>query len=204
MYDDGYENMYNMDISEVVIAQIKERNEQREKMAWETMDIRNMSYEDDFFDIAIDKSTIDALLCGNDAFLNVAKMTKEVSRVLKPGGCYFVISYGKPANRNLHFQREHLDFEISEFVLFPSTAESEQEKLDKSHFVYACKKGPSANEKLGGWEAVEKSLIREIRVEEDKYQQIQQFKSAIERLEDEESEEKEEGENNHDKEKVEL
>ena len=35
-------------------------------------------YENETFDIAIDKSTIDALLCGNEAFLNVAKMTNEV------------------------------------------------------------------------------------------------------------------------------
>lgn len=36
------------------------------------MDAREMSYESQFFDIVIDKSTIDALLCGNGAYLNVA------------------------------------------------------------------------------------------------------------------------------------
>jgi len=40
------------------------------------MDVCDMKYPDGFFDIAIDKSTIDALLCGSSAFLNVAKMTK--------------------------------------------------------------------------------------------------------------------------------
>ncbi len=45
---------------------------------WEVMDVREMSYPSNFFDIAIDKSTIDALLCGDSAFINVAKMTKEV------------------------------------------------------------------------------------------------------------------------------
>ena len=63
-----------------------------------------MRYEDDFFDIAIDKSTIDALLCGEDAFLNVAKMTKEVSRVIKPNGFYFIISYGIPETRIIHLE----------------------------------------------------------------------------------------------------
>lgn len=42
----------------------------------EVMDVRHMTYPDNFFDIAIDKSTIDALLCGNNAFLNVAIMLK--------------------------------------------------------------------------------------------------------------------------------
>jgi len=40
------------------------------------MDVRDIKYPDNFFDLAIDKSTIDALLWGNNSFLNVAKMTK--------------------------------------------------------------------------------------------------------------------------------
>ena len=41
------------------------------------MDVREMTYDSNFFDLIIDKSTIDALLCGEDAFINVAKMLKE-------------------------------------------------------------------------------------------------------------------------------
>lgn len=47
-------------------------------MFWEVMDIREMTYPSNFFDIAIDKSTIDALLCGDNSYINVAMMTKEV------------------------------------------------------------------------------------------------------------------------------
>jgi hypothetical protein len=46
-------------------------------MKWETMDCRDLHYSDEFFDMVIDKSTIDALLCGNYAYLNVAIMLKE-------------------------------------------------------------------------------------------------------------------------------
>ena len=38
------------------------------------MDVRNMSYPSNIFDLIIDKSTIDALLCGDSAYMNVAKM----------------------------------------------------------------------------------------------------------------------------------
>ncbi len=84
MYDDGFHNMENMDISPVVIDQMKERNTNREGMTWEVMDVRDLKYAPNTFDLAIDKSihshyspgTIDALLCGEDAFVNVAKMTK--------------------------------------------------------------------------------------------------------------------------------
>ena len=42
------------------------------------MDITDMSqFETGSFDLAIDKSTIDALLCGDDSFLKVAQMLKE-------------------------------------------------------------------------------------------------------------------------------
>lgn len=41
------------------------------------MDIINLKYDDNFFDVAIDKSTIDAILCGDNAFLYTAIMLKE-------------------------------------------------------------------------------------------------------------------------------
>lgn len=66
------------------------------------MDVRDLKYENNFFDLVIDKSTIDALLCGENSFLNVAIMIKEVQRVLKVGGVYMIISYGQPENRIFH------------------------------------------------------------------------------------------------------
>ena len=48
-------------------------------MKWEAMDARNMTYESEFFDLIIDKSTIDTLLCGNfqTAYFDLAVMLKE-------------------------------------------------------------------------------------------------------------------------------
>lgn len=57
MYDDGYEDIWNMDISEIVIEQMKERNKHRSGMVWEYGDALNMKYEDEFFDVVLDKST---------------------------------------------------------------------------------------------------------------------------------------------------
>ena len=58
---------------------MSERNtEKRPEMEWHVMDITDMSeLADNTFDLAIDKSTIDALLCGDDAFEKVAFMLKE-------------------------------------------------------------------------------------------------------------------------------
>lgn len=121
MYRDGYEFIDNIDISAVVINEMKERTIDLINMTWEVMDVMDMRYESNTYDIAIDKSTIDALLCGSNAFLNVARMTREVQRVLKPGGYYFVISYGKPDNRTFHFQRKHLDFKVTLDTVHPTS-----------------------------------------------------------------------------------
>lgn len=53
------------------------RNFSRNKMKYEVMDCCNLIYEDNFFDVVIDKSTIDAILCGDNAYLNTALMLKE-------------------------------------------------------------------------------------------------------------------------------
>ena len=78
MYDDGYKNIVNIDISEVVIEQMRVRSTERPGMDFAVGDVMDIKYPDNTFDLAIDKSTIDALLCGENAFVNVAKMTKEV------------------------------------------------------------------------------------------------------------------------------
>ena len=79
IYDDGYHNVVNVDISPVVIDQMTERNsELRPKMTWQVMNVTDMrEFEDNTFDLAFDKSTIDAILCGDDSFVNVAMMMKE-------------------------------------------------------------------------------------------------------------------------------
>ena len=65
-------------------------------MKWDVMDVTDLKYESNLFDLIIDKSTIDALLCGDGAALKVALMLRECQRVLKEGGYYVIISYGKP------------------------------------------------------------------------------------------------------------
>lgn len=92
------------------------------------------------FDLVVDKSTIDALLCGDASFLNVAKMINEIQRVLKVGGSYFVISYGKPENRSFHFEQDFLRFDIREFVVYDKEAVTAKEKEEKTHYIYVCTK----------------------------------------------------------------
>lgn len=96
---------------------MKEANIKREKMTWLKMDALKMEFKNGEFDAVIDKSTIDAILCGQCSFYNTAIMVNEVQRILKTGGVYFVVSYGRPETRLVHFKRKNLSFELSCYVL---------------------------------------------------------------------------------------
>jgi len=117
------------------------------------MDCKELTYEDDFFDVVIDKSTIDALLCGDEPDLSVAKMMKEIQRVLRLGGIYWAISYGNPEHRLEHLKREHLSFDI-EVV----TMECEDPKAG-THYSYICKKNPDATLAENSWNKVKTQLL---------------------------------------------
>ena len=144
MYNDGYKNIKNIDISHNVIKTMAERNKDKEGMIYEVMDVRDLKYEDNSFDLAVDKSTIDALLCGEDAFINVAKMIKEVQRVIKVGGYYMIVSYGTPEYRMLHLNRKFEKFKIE--ILKIEKDFVEEDGYDKHHYIYLCQKLEGADE----------------------------------------------------------
>ena len=115
------------------------------------MDVRDLRYRKEFFDLIIDKSTIDALLSGDLAFLNVAIMMKECQRVLKTGGYYVAVSYGEPENRLLHFQLKNLHFSIRTCKLEKTTAAGQK----TTHYVYICRKLQGADQiSLQYWPSV--------------------------------------------------
>ena len=64
-------------------------------------------------------------------------MMREVQRVLKPGGRYVAISYGKPDNRTYHFKREHLDFELTQHkITYTIYDKKSEEHEDNAHYIY--------------------------------------------------------------------
>ena len=70
---------------------------------WKVMDIRDMhEFENQMFDIAIDKATMDSMFYGSswdppiEVRENVKKYVNEVDRVLKPGGMFLWLSFRQP------------------------------------------------------------------------------------------------------------
>ncbi|XP_078417707.1 eEF1A lysine and N-terminal methyltransferase isoform X3 [Cetorhinus maximus] len=95
MYDVGYQGITNIDISEVVIDQMKERNATcRPTMAFMKMDMVQMEFGDSQFQVVLDKGTLDAVMTdeSDETLLNVDKMFAEIGRVLQVGGRFVCIS----------------------------------------------------------------------------------------------------------------
>lgn len=118
-------------------------------MQWLTMDCTNMwQFQANTFDLVIDKSTIDAIVCGDDANLKVAQMLAETIRVLKVGGVAYTISFGKPKERGYHFHRPFLSWDFRNFIVYDADCKTEAEKEERSHQIYTGKKRADADEVL--------------------------------------------------------
>ncbi|PBK99613.1 S-adenosyl-L-methionine-dependent methyltransferase [Armillaria gallica] len=113
MYDDGYKNIVNVDYSSVVIEQMQKRHgTDRPEMEWRVMDVRELEFADDHFDVAIDKGTMDAMMTAKGDVWDppeqvVSDCTKEVDEVIrvlrKSTGLFLYLTFGQP-----HFRRRFL------------------------------------------------------------------------------------------------
>jgi len=114
MYHDGFKNIVNNDFSETVISSMQAKyKETAPEMEWKVMDVMDMQdFPDASFDVAIDKGTMDAIMCEKgdvwELDPNIAErchsMCAEVTRILKPGGKYIQITFGQP-----HFRKRVLE-----------------------------------------------------------------------------------------------
>ena len=95
LYDVGYHLLVNIDISEIVVKQMNARNSaKRPEMQFMKMDLLDMKFDDESFQVVLDKGTLDAIFANDDEKIaeNIEKMLGEISRVLKVGGRYVCVS----------------------------------------------------------------------------------------------------------------
>ena len=91
MCAEGYTNMVCGDNCELVIEQMRHGHGCK-SMQWDVMDATDMVYEDDSFDVVLDKSLMDCLHCCKGSSAITQAYTNQVFRVLKPGGLFIRIS----------------------------------------------------------------------------------------------------------------
>ena len=97
--DEGYEKITNIDFSKKVIEQISQRYQKRyPKMKFKVMNILNMEeFNENSFEIIIDKGALDCILCGGKSKDNFEKSLSGIYRILCPNGKYIMISFNKPS-----------------------------------------------------------------------------------------------------------
>jgi ubiquinone/menaquinone biosynthesis C-methylase UbiE len=101
------------------------------------MDIRDLKFEDQSFDIVIDKGTMDALMCDRgdvwdpspELIKEVKAEVDEVTRVLKIGGKFIYITFGQP-----HFRKRHLARDCWDGIKVSTLGEAFH------YFIYEMKK----------------------------------------------------------------
>ena len=106
--------MANLDFSNVVIEQMKERynsaaNKVKPDMEFMCHDVTTgLPFPDESFDLIICKGSFDAVLCSAGSVANIRKLVQESVRCLVPGhGVFFVVSNGNPDNRLVHLEHEN-------------------------------------------------------------------------------------------------
>ena len=121
-----------------------EKYQDTPELQWQQMNVTALDFPDATFDVVIAKGIIDTILCGEGSTVNTTKMCNEVCRVLKPKGCFFVVSYGIPENRMSCLERETLNGWVitTHTILKPNTtATATGETLETFHYIYVCLKG---------------------------------------------------------------
>lgn len=115
MFDVGYTSLTNIDISEVVIKQMKKQYKDRENCKWLQMDATAMDFPDETFSVVLDKGTLDAMMSEDSDTTNelIEKYFKEIARVMKTMGRYVCVSLLQE-----HIVNKLLDFFPAKNFLF--------------------------------------------------------------------------------------
>ena len=149
MIDDGYRYIMCVDVSLVVIKQMIEayKDSGHGGLKFIHGNACSLEFPDESFDAAIAKATMDVLMCGEGSTSNVFAMCHEVSRCLRPGGVFFIVSHDKnymqyldPDQANQEFGWKVTMDQIPKPVMNPKNPAVDEKGRPLYHYVYICKK----------------------------------------------------------------
>jgi ubiquinone/menaquinone biosynthesis C-methylase UbiE len=97
MYKAGHEQIVNIDISEQLMQNLREKQEvDMPKMKWLYMNASAMTFDAAAFDVTLDKGTLDAMEQNKELVLGAIK---ESHRTLRPGGLFISVTFNNAATR---------------------------------------------------------------------------------------------------------
>ena len=109
----GCSRVVGCDISEECVARMRALRAERGaetssvSVAFDVADCRALPYADGEFDAVVDKGTLDTMMQADDPG-PAREMLAEASRVLRPGGVFFSVSYGDEEMRVSELERPGL------------------------------------------------------------------------------------------------
>ncbi|CAM8981304.1 unnamed protein product [Rhodiola kirilowii] len=146
LYRDGITDVTCIDLSAVAVEKMKHRlsakgyNEVKVLEA----DMLDLPFQDECFDVVIEKGTMDVLFVDSgdpwnpnpETVTKVMAMLRNVHRVLKPKGIFISITFGQPHFRRPFFSAPEFTWSV-EWKTFGETFH---------YFVYVLKKGKRSDE----------------------------------------------------------
>eukprot|EP01095_Lingulamoeba_sp_RSL-Kostka_P004107 TRINITY_DN1519_c0_g1_i1.p2 TRINITY_DN1519_c0_g1~~TRINITY_DN1519_c0_g1_i1.p2 ORF type:complete len:239 (+),score=54.09 TRINITY_DN1519_c0_g1_i1:682-1398(+) len=144
LYEDGYKNIVNIDYSDNIITKMKKVHEDMPEMLWLTMNALDLKFDDNSFDVVLDKGTLDALLASqndvwvidNELGFTIHQYLSEILRVLKPNQPYIYITFGQPHFRTPLLTREQYNWTLETLTIGSSF----------HYFIYILTKNENNND----------------------------------------------------------
>lgn len=143
MHDAGYSKLVNMDFSKQVIQLMSENYPH---LQWKEANVRKMDdvFPAGSFDVAIDKGTFDAVRTWKKGKEH-KEMLSEISRILRPGGRYLVMTFGTPqqVNNEWFLQNSSYAWDVQHSEILKPWSKSKEAEY---HHLYVCTKHGGKNE----------------------------------------------------------
>jgi SAM-dependent methyltransferase len=103
MWDDGWRDVVALDYVGRAATMMQARAAGRPGLRYLQADVRRLPLPTGSIAAAIDKSTLDALMCHANPELVIGEMRAELARVLRPGGVWICVSMRPPDERLAFF-----------------------------------------------------------------------------------------------------
>ena len=121
MADAGYTSIVSCDYSETVVSNMRKKyKDTHPDLKWYVADVRHLDrlFERNSFDVVIEKSCLDALLCDEGDPWNPNEETRDnmeqslnsISNTVKVGGLFIAIGFQQPFFRKKYFDQDACSF----------------------------------------------------------------------------------------------
>lgn len=143
MYKDGYCHIVNTDYSPVVIQNMKNHCDVCAAMEWIVMDVRDVTFPKESFDVVIEKGVLDALLVDKkdpwhpsmESTMIMDSILTQISEILKNGGRFVSITFDQPHFRRKLYEKPQFQWLLNNYAIGETF----------HYYIYVMKKSKSHN-----------------------------------------------------------